>query len=77
MSSSVPLCHVLFHSIGSGDSGDVFVADESRIVEDETVVAINLVIEVGNVAVVTLTCHDESESGCVSRDKYFCDSRDV
>ena len=72
MSSSVPSCHGLFLCIGSDESADVFVADHGRSDEVEVVV-----IEVRNVAVVTATCRDESESGCVSRDKYFCDSRDV
>ena len=36
-----------------------------------------LVIEVGNVAVVTSTCLDESESVCLTRTKYFCNSGEV
>ena len=33
-----------------------------------------VVIEVGNVAVVMSTCHHESESGCLTREKYLSDS---
>ena len=70
MSSSVPSCHRLFRSVDPGGSGDVFVEDDGSSAEGEVVIAVNLaVIEVGNVAVVMSTCHDESEGGFLTRNK--------
>ena len=68
MSSSVPSCRDLFLRIGPGEEGDVFVADPPRSDEGEVVVSISVVL-----IVVTSSFHEESECGCLTWDKYFCD----
>ena len=75
MSSSVPWCHGLFCSVDPGGSGDDFVDEDGSSGEGEVGLDVTLAErEVGNVAVVMSSLHDETESGCGSRDKYFCDS---
>ena len=50
----------------------MFFADDRWSDEGEVVVTANLVVLlVFNVALLASRCHDESESGCLTRDKYF------
>ena len=73
MSSCVPLCHGLFRSIGVGGAGDVIVGDDGSSVVVVSVVSV-AVRDVGNLVLVMSTCRDVSESGCLTRLKYFGDS---
>ena len=73
MQGSVPSCHGLFRRIGVSGAGDVIVAEEGSSGEVVSVVSV-AVREVGHVVWVMSTCRDVSESGCLTRGKYFCDS---